>query len=59
MINRIDQCTTLRNGVEMPWFGLGVWQVKDEDTLVQAVHAAVRAGTVPSTPPVPTRTKTW
>ena len=44
MINRIDECTTLRNGVKMPWFGLGVWQVQDEDTLIQAVHAAVRAG---------------
>ncbi len=44
MINRIDQCTTLRNGVEMPWFGLGVWQVQDENTLIQAVHAAFKAG---------------
>ncbi|HEY5466696.1 MAG TPA: aldo/keto reductase [Clostridia bacterium] len=44
MINHIKDCTTLRNGVLMPWFGLGVWQVQDEDTLVQAVHAAVRAG---------------
>ncbi len=44
MINRIDQCTTLRNGVNMPWFGLGVWQVQDENTLIQAVHAALQAG---------------
>lgn len=44
MINNIGDCTTLRNGVSMPWFGLGVWQVLDEDTLIQAVHAAVRAG---------------
>ncbi len=44
MINNIQDCTTLSNGVRMPWFGLGVWQVQNEATLVQAVHAAVRAG---------------
>lgn len=28
----------------MPWLGLGVWKVTDENQLIQAVHAAVEAG---------------
>ncbi|NGZ75125.1 aldo/keto reductase [Saccharibacillus alkalitolerans] len=34
----------LNNGVEMPWFGLGVWQVKDGDEAKDSVKAAIKAG---------------
>lgn len=34
----------LHNGVEMPWFGLGVFKVQEGDELVQAIHSAVRFG---------------
>jgi len=34
----------LNNGVEMPWFGLGVWQVEDGDEAKNSVKAAIKAG---------------
>ncbi|GGN98010.1 aldo/keto reductase [Saccharibacillus kuerlensis] len=34
----------LNNGVEMPWFGLGVWQVKDGEEAKDSVKAAIKAG---------------
>ncbi|OWR30865.1 aldo/keto reductase [Saccharibacillus sp. O23] len=34
----------LNNGVEMPWFGLGVWQVKDGEEAKDSVKAALKAG---------------
>jgi len=40
----LNDCTTLRNGVKMPWLGLGVWQVKDGEEAVSAVKAAIAAG---------------
>ncbi|MFK7697648.1 aldo/keto reductase [Paenibacillus sp. HJGM_3] len=36
--------TILNNGVEMPRLGLGVWKVTDDKVLIDAVHAAVKAG---------------
>ncbi|MFB5190152.1 aldo/keto reductase [Alicyclobacillus fastidiosus] len=36
--------TTLNNGVQMPWFGLGVWQTKEGDEVEQAVTYALSAG---------------
>lgn len=36
----------LNNGVEMPWFGLGVWQVKDGEEAKDSVKAAIKAGYV-------------
>ncbi len=36
--------TQLKNGVQMPWLGLGVWKVTDEEQLIKAVHSAVEAG---------------
>ena len=39
------QCkTTLHNGVEMPWFGLGVFKVEDGQELVEAVKVAIKDG---------------
>lgn len=34
----------LNNGVRMPWLGLGVWQVKEQDELQRALAAAVEYG---------------
>lgn len=34
----------LSNGVEMPWFGLGVFKVSDGDEVVHSVKAALRNG---------------
>ena len=28
MLNHIAATTTLNNGVQMPWFGLGTWQAR-------------------------------
>jgi diketogulonate reductase-like aldo/keto reductase len=44
MINSIRDTITLAGGVEMPRFGLGVWQVDDENQLHGAVKAALDAG---------------
>ncbi len=29
MVNSLQDTTTLRNGVSMPWFGLGVFKVEE------------------------------
>ena len=36
--------TTLNNGVEMPYFGLGVYQLKEGDEIQTAIHCALDAG---------------
>ncbi|WP_053377019.1 aldo/keto reductase [Paenibacillus sp. FJAT-27812] len=40
---RIDS-TTLSNGVKMPWFGLGVWKVKDDGEAERTVASAIEEG---------------
>lgn len=44
MAKHIADCTTLHNGVQMPWFGLGVWKVEDGSEVVQAVKTAIETG---------------
>jgi len=44
MISNIAETTTLSNGVEMPWFGLGVWQSKEGSEVEQAIHFALDGG---------------
>jgi diketogulonate reductase-like aldo/keto reductase len=44
MISSIRQRVALNNGVEMPWFGLGVWRADDPAELDGAVKAAIRLG---------------
>ncbi|TEA54533.1 aldo/keto reductase [Bacillus sp. BH2] len=34
----------LNNGVEMPWFGLGVFKVEEGPELVEAIKSAIKAG---------------
>lgn len=40
----LQDTATLQNGVQMPWFGLGVFKVEDGSEVVQAVKAAVKNG---------------
>ncbi|QNO16007.1 aldo/keto reductase [Alkalicella caledoniensis] len=44
MVKSINDSTVLHNGVKMPWLGLGVWKVKDEEEIDLSVKAAIRAG---------------
>lgn len=43
-MKHLQSTTTLHNGVEMPWFGLGVFKVEDGPELVEAVRSAIKAG---------------
>ncbi|ANE88108.1 aldo/keto reductase [Bacillus cereus] len=43
-MKNVQSTTTLHNGVEMPWFGLGVFKVEDGPELVEAVKSAIKAG---------------
>lgn len=44
MISNIADCTTLANGVKMPWLGLGVWKTEDGQEVENAVKWAIEAG---------------
>ncbi|MFC4101240.1 aldo/keto reductase [Paenibacillus xanthanilyticus] len=44
MTATIHNCTTLHNGVAMPWLGLGVFKVEEGEELVQAIRSAIRHG---------------
>ncbi len=43
MVKSINDYTTLHNGVQMPWLGLGVWRVKEGD-IEFSVKTALEAG---------------
>ncbi len=40
----LQSTTKLSNGVEMPWFGLGVYKVEEGDQVVSSVKWAIEAG---------------
>jgi methylglyoxal/glyoxal reductase len=44
MIESINDCTVLNNGLEMPWLGFGVFKVEEGDEVEQAVRAALDTG---------------
>ena len=44
MPNSLQDKTTLHNGVKMPWFGLGVFKVKDGSEVIESVKAALKHG---------------
>ena len=44
MINGLQSTTTLRNGVKMPWLGIGVFKVEEGPELVNALKAAIKHG---------------
>lgn len=43
-MRNISDCTTLHNGVNMPWLGLGVYKMAEGKEVERAVHAALEAG---------------
>ncbi|MBM7540917.1 diketogulonate reductase-like aldo/keto reductase [Amphibacillus cookii] len=44
MLNDLSSTTTLHNGVEMPWLGLGVFKVEDGDEVIHSVTKAIENG---------------
>lgn len=44
MPKSLQDTTTLHNGVQMPWFGLGVFKVKEGSEVVDSVKAAIKNG---------------
>lgn len=44
MINHLRSTSTLSNGVQMPWLGIGVFKVEEGPELVQAVKFAIKHG---------------
>ncbi|RLQ97392.1 aldo/keto reductase [Falsibacillus albus] len=44
MVKSLQDTITLHNGVKMPYVGLGVWQMKDENEARNAVKSAIAAG---------------
>ncbi|MMZ59985.1 Glyoxal reductase [compost metagenome] len=44
MPNHLQDTVILNNGVNMPWFGLGVYKAKEGNEVIEAVKAAIRAG---------------
>ncbi|PLR80773.1 aldo/keto reductase [Bacillus canaveralius] len=40
----LTDTTTLHNGVKMPWFGFGVFKVKEGKEVIESVKAALKAG---------------
>ena len=43
-MKNLQSTTTLNNGVEMPWLGLGVFKVEEGQELVDAVKTAIKHG---------------
>ncbi|MFE8703109.1 aldo/keto reductase [Cytobacillus sp. FJAT-54145] len=44
MPKNLQDTVKLHNGVEMPWFGLGVFKVKEGSEVVESVKAAIKNG---------------
>jgi methylglyoxal/glyoxal reductase len=44
MAKHLQDTTTLHNGIQMPWFGIGVFKVEEGSELVHAVKSAIRHG---------------
>ncbi|MEK4852352.1 aldo/keto reductase [Paenibacillus sp. FSL H7-0756] len=44
MMMNLKSATKLANGVEMPWFGLGVFKVQEGQEVIDSVKAAIKAG---------------
>ncbi|GAF08400.1 oxidoreductase [Paenibacillus pini JCM 16418] len=44
MIENVKSTTTLHNGVQMPWFGLGVFKVEEGADAIDSVKAAIKHG---------------
>ena len=47
-MKNLQSKAVLNNGVEMPWFGLGVFKVEEGPELVEAVKSAIKEDTAAS-----------
>ncbi|MDW8802697.1 aldo/keto reductase [Clostridium sp. A1-XYC3] len=43
-MENINSCTTLNNGVKMPWLGFGTYKIEDGSTVTESVKEALRIG---------------
>ncbi|MDF4730259.1 aldo/keto reductase, partial [Vibrio parahaemolyticus] len=43
-MKNLQSKAVLNNGVEMPWFGLGVFKVEDGSQVIDSVKAAIKNG---------------
>ena len=50
-MKNLQSKAVLNNGVEMPWFGLGVFKVEEGPELVEAVKARLKQDTAASIQP--------
>ncbi|RCX17032.1 diketogulonate reductase-like aldo/keto reductase [Fontibacillus phaseoli] len=44
MPKNLQETVKLNNGVNMPWFGLGVYKAQEGEEVIQAVKSAIRTG---------------
>lgn len=44
MVKSFTDTTTLHNGVKMPWLGLGVWKMANDEEVIKAVKSALDTG---------------
>ncbi len=44
MINNINDCSILNNGLKMPWLGFGVYQIKEGNEVESSVKYALETG---------------
>lgn len=44
MVKSFTDATTLHNGVKMPWLGLGVWKMANDEEVIRAVKSALETG---------------
>ncbi|MDT8860677.1 aldo/keto reductase [Alkalihalobacillus sp. MEB130] len=44
MVSNLQDTVSLHNGVQMPWFGLGVFKAENGQEVIDAVVAAIKAG---------------
>lgn len=44
LVKSLQDVTTLHNGVEMPWFGLGVYLVEEGQAVINSVKSAIKVG---------------
>lgn len=43
-MKNLQSTVTLHNGVEMPWFGLGVYKAEEGEEVISSVKAAIESG---------------
>ncbi|MRG27430.1 aldo/keto reductase [Laceyella tengchongensis] len=44
MVKKITDTAILNNGVSIPWLGIGLWKVYEEEEVVNTIKSAVQFG---------------